>query len=260
MLNLLTDAACKGAKANAKGADKPRKMPDGGGLHLYVTPAGGTHWRLRYEFSGKEKTLTFGPYPDVSLKDARDKRTAAKALLREGRDPALEKRLARLHAAAVAEQTFEAAARRWYEQAAPTWTERHAADVLGSLVQDVFPKIGDLPLSRITPPMVLQVLRPIEARPALETARRIRQRISAVFVFAIASGQAEADPAAIVKGAMAADCEGASAGHRGTGRGSGYAGQGRGGSGASAYAPGAAFPCPHVCSARRSAGRGMGGV
>ena len=188
---------------NAKPQDKPYKLVDGGGLHLFVTPAGGRLWRLRYEFAGKEKTFSIGPFPAVKLAEARERRDAAKAMLRAGRDPSAEKRVAKIAATIAAELTFEPIARRWYEQSAPMWTERHASDVLGSLEGDVFPKIGALPIGEITPPIVLQVLRPIEARPALETARRTRQRISAVFVYAIASGLAETDPAAIVKGAMA---------------------------------------------------------
>lgn len=139
----------------------------------------------------------------MKLGEAREQRDAAKAVLRSGRDPSAERKLSRLSSAAATEQTFETIARRWFEQSAGIWTERHAADVLGSLVQEVFPVLGLLPIREITPPMVLQVLRPIKARPALETARRVRQRMSAVFVHAIASGMADADPAAIVKGAMA---------------------------------------------------------
>ena len=195
---MLTDAAARAAKPK----ERAYKLTDGGGLHLFVTPAGGKLWRLRYGFGGKEKLLSFGPYPEVGLAQAREARGAAKALLRTGRDPMLEKK-ARRAAAHDAAGTFEAIARDWHARQAPTWTERHAADVLESLERDVFPSLGALPIGNITPPMVLATLRPIEARPAAETARRVRQRMSAVFVYAIASGLGEADPAAIVKGAMA---------------------------------------------------------
>ena len=129
---------------------------------------------------------------------AREARDAAKAELRAGRDPARPRA-----PDATALLTFEAAARAWHALQKPTWTERHAADVLASLEQDVFPELGACQLAAITPPDVLRVLRAIEARPAIETARRVRQRMSAVFVHAIASGEAEADPAAIVRGALA---------------------------------------------------------
>lgn len=196
---MLTDKAIKGAKAK----DKAYRLADSLGLHLYVSVTGSRLWRFRYEAGGKEVLLSFGAYPEVSLSEARDRRDAARVVLRAGGDPRQEKKAAKLRAATSTDRTFEAIARRWHTQAAPGWTERHAADVLGSLEADVFPSMGKLTIEGITPPMVLAVLRPIEARPALETARRVRQRISAVFVHAIASGEATTDPAAIVKKAMA---------------------------------------------------------
>ena len=195
---MLTDAGVRAAKP--KGRDY--KLNDSGGLVLFVSKAGGKLWRLRYTYQGKEKLLSFGPYPQVSLANARDQRDAAKALLREGKDPALQKRIRKAIGGDVA-HTFEAIARGWHARSLPTWTERHAKDVLDSLEAYVFPILGKLPINDITAPMVLGVLRQIEARPALETARRVRQRVSAVFVYAIALGIGEADPAAIVRGAMA---------------------------------------------------------
>lgn len=196
---MLTEAKAR----NAKPGLKPAKLPDSGGLYLHVTPAGGRHWRMRYKIGGKEQTLSMGPYPAVTLAAARDGRDAAKALLRVGRDPAGGKRLEKLSNAANTALTFEAVARRWYDQAAPTWTPIHASDVIGSLERDVFPAIGGLPIRDLTAPVILNVLRQIEARRAIETARRIRQRISAVFAFGIATGITDGDPAAVVKGAMA---------------------------------------------------------
>jgi integrase len=196
---MLTDAAIRAAKA----ADKPRKLTDQAGLYLQVTPAGSKLWRMRYEFGGREKLLSFGPYPDVSLAEARNRRDAAKRLLRDGRDPGLEKRLERTRTQEALANSFEAVAREWYARMASSWTERHANDVLTSLERDVFPQLGPLPISEIGPPVVLAVLRAIEARPAIETARRVRQRMSAVFVYGIASGICQMDPAAIVQGAMA---------------------------------------------------------
>jgi integrase len=117
--------------------------------------------------------------------------------LRAGRNPGLEKKLRRTEAA----DTFEAIARHWHARQLPRWTKTHASDVLESLERDVFPSVGRMPIRDITPPIVLPVLRQIERRPAIETARRVRQRMSAVFVYAIALGIGESDPAAIVKGA-----------------------------------------------------------
>ena len=195
---MLTDAAIKAAKP----ADKAYKLTDGQGLHLFVTPAGGKLWRQRYVFAGKEKLLSLGPYPEVSLAKARELRDGAKATIRSGRDPSVEKKVRRALGGNPAD-SFEAIARDWHARHAPTWTERHAADVLDSLEGGVFPMLGALPIREISVPMVLGVLRLIEARPAVETARRVRQRMSAVFVYAIAQGIGDNDPAAIVKGAMA---------------------------------------------------------
>jgi integrase len=196
---MLTDAAIRAAKP----ADKPYKLTDRAGLYLHVTPAGSKLWRLRYEFGRKEKLLSIGPYPEVSLATARDQRDAAKRLLRDGRDPSLERKLERARSQEALSHNFEAVARDWYARMAGSWTERHAYDVLISLERDVFPQLGALPITELGPPAVLAVLRSIEARPAIETARRVRQRMSAVFVYGIASGVCQTDPAAIVQGAMA---------------------------------------------------------
>lgn len=196
---MLTDAAIRAAKPGGK----PYKLTDRAGLYLHVTPAGSKLWRLRYEFGRKEKLLSIGPYPEVSLATARDQREAAKRLLREGRDPSLERKLERARAHEALSHSFEAVGRDWYTRMAGSWTERHAYDVLTSLERDVFPQLGPLPITELRPPAVLAVLRAIEARPAIETARRVRQRMSAVFVYGIASGICQTDPAAIVQGAMA---------------------------------------------------------
>jgi integrase len=196
---MLTDAAIRAAKPAAK----PYRLTDRAGLYLHVTPAGSKLWRLRYEFGRKEKLLSIGPYPDISLAAARDRRDAAKRLLREGRDPSLERKLERARSREALGHSFEEVARDWYTRMAGSWTGRHAYDVLTSLERDVFPQLGALPITELGPPTVLAVLRAIEARPAIETARRVRQRMSAVFVYGIASGICQTDPAAIVQGAMA---------------------------------------------------------
>lgn len=195
----LTDARVRSAKP----AEKPYKLTDAGGLHLFVSPAGGRLWRYRYEFGGKEKLLSLGAYPEVSLADARKARDDAKAILRAGRDPSEVKRRTRHAQTIAAANTLEAIGREWYALQKSQWTIRHADDVLGSLENEVFPTLGGSPVQDITPTDVLSLLRPIEKRGAKETARRIRQRMSAIFVYAIASGRADNDPAAIVKGAMA---------------------------------------------------------
>ncbi len=196
---MLTEARVR----NAKAQDKGYRISDGDGLHLFVTTAGGKSWRFRYFFGGKERILVLGSYPDTSIAEARRARDEARALLNGGRDPSVERKRHNLVAAVNAGTTFRLLAKEWYDLQKPQWVERHALDVWGSLENDIFPDLGDVPIREITPPMVLSALRKIEARPAIETARRARQRISAVCVYAIASGRAENDPAAIVKGALA---------------------------------------------------------
>lgn len=194
----LTDVQIRKAKAG----DKPLKLTDGGGLYLHVPPTGNKVWRLRYEIGGKEKLLTLAPYPDMSLSDAREARTAAKKLLREGKDPSAEKRRTKARPAPKDRPTFESVAREWHAIQLPQWTETHAYDVLHSLERDVFPTLGSRDVDDISAAEVLEVLREIEGRPAIETAKRVRQRMSAVFVYAIASGRAASDPAAIVQKAL----------------------------------------------------------
>ena len=131
---MLTEVQCRAAKA----ADKPVKLADAQGLHLYITPAGHKSWRYKYRFGGKERRIVFGPYPDLSLKKARELRDNARRELREGRDPGDEyrRRSARRAAGVELDKTFEAIARRWHELQTPQWKERHAEDVLNSLTKE----------------------------------------------------------------------------------------------------------------------------
>lgn len=134
-------------------------------------------------------------YPLVSLADARAKRDEAFTVLCEGHDPAIAKKLKIEANLEAARQTFERVARAWHENAKAQWARIHAADIIRSLERDIFPAIGDLPIAQLTPPLVLAALREIEARGSIETAKRVRQRVSAVFVYAIAQGIATSDPA-----------------------------------------------------------------
>lgn len=195
---MLTDLKVRQAKPAA--ADY--KLGDAGGLYLLVTKSGAKSWRLKYRFAGKEKRLTFGRYPEVSLAAARERRDEARRLLREMRDPAVEAMKKRLSAAAAAEATFERVAREWHELQSPRWTPVHASDVIGSLQNEVFPHLGSVPLKEIDAPLVLAVLRKVEKRGALETAKRVRQRMSAVFVHGISTGACSDDPAARVMKAL----------------------------------------------------------
>lgn len=195
----LTDTAIRKAKA----ADKGYKLTDDGGLHLFVSPAGGKSWRYRYEFAGKEKLLTLGQYPVMGLADARAARDEAHNLVKAGRDPAVAKRHQQIVAAVQSGETFEVLGRDWHKVNLPRWSAIHGGDILESLERDVFPIIGALPIREVSVPLVLAVVRAVEARGSMETARRIRQRMEAVFDFAIAEGKAVDNPAMIVTGAMA---------------------------------------------------------
>ncbi len=194
----LTDTQAR--KAPTK--DKDYKLADANGLHLYVTARGHKSWRMKYRIAGKEKRLMFGPYPEVGLAEARDKRDAARKLLREHVDPGIETEKRKAAAAARAETTFEKLARLWHEQQAPRWAPVHALDVITSMERDLFPHIGDTPIVDLDPPRVLEVLRKVEKRGSIETAKRLRQRTSAVFVYAISEGICTTDPAAIVTKAL----------------------------------------------------------
>jgi integrase len=193
----LTDLQARKAPPGAK----DYKLADSGGLHLFVTKKGHKSWRLKYRFDGKEKRLLLGAYPEVSLAKAREMRDEAKRLLRDERDPLLERHKRRIGATAAAAATFEIYALRWHEAQKERWSPVHVRKVEQALRRDVLPDLGCVPISEIDGPMLLRVLRKVEARGAVDTAKRIRQHLSAVFQFAMAEGVASVDPAAgIVKG------------------------------------------------------------
>lgn len=195
---MLNDAKIKAAKPQ----DRAYKLGDANQLYLFVSPAGGKLWRMNYSFragpkaSLKQKTLALGSYSAVTLTAARKARDEAKDLLRQGIDPAVHRKVSALATAETNANTFEAIARAWWDKQRSRWSEIHARDVIKSLEENVFPDMGALPISAIKAPKLLQVLSAVETRGAIETAHRIRARCSAIFVFAIASGLAESDPAA----------------------------------------------------------------
>jgi integrase len=183
---------------NASPADKAYKIGDGGGLFLLVQPNGSKLWRMKYRFAGKEKLLSFGVYPAVSLSAAREKRLLAKHKLSLGEDPMG----AAFEASAPVDQSFEAIAKRWHDNREASLDPAHAARVWSRLERDVFPFIGQLDLREITPPDVLAMIRKIEARGALDISRRAKQCVGQVFQFAIASGWATSDPTSHLRGAL----------------------------------------------------------
>lgn len=190
------------AVRQAKPKDRDYKLSDAEGLHLFVATSGHRSWRLKYRFAGKERRLVLGAYPAVSLKDARERKCEARKLLDAGRDPGIEAKKRAVQRATAHANTFETLARTWFAVQEGRWTPIHGRDVIQSLENDIFPWLGSLPISEIDEPMVLAVLRKIEKRGAIETAHRVRQRVSAVFVHAIAEGAASRDPAASVGKAL----------------------------------------------------------
>lgn len=173
--------------------DKPYTLADEKGLYLQVTPSGGKLWRMKYRFSGKEKLLAFGKYPEVSLAEARDRRDEARKLLAAGTDPGEHRQAVKLAKAAEGCNTFEAVARQWHAKVKASLVPEYAQKILRSLEMDVFPAIGKRPIAEIRPPEMLAMLRKIEARGTLETLKRVRQRCADVFTFAIASGLRETE-------------------------------------------------------------------
>ena len=187
-------------KAHAK--EKAYKLGDSAGLFLFVSPSGHKSWRFKYRFAGKEKVLTIGPYPEVSLAEARDARNAARRLLRDYRDPVTEKRKRKMAAHAAAGATFKKVALDWYAIQCERWSAVNQKKVIQALNRDVFPDIGEIPLLDIDGPMILKLLRKVERRGAIDTAKRLRQHISGVFHFGMAEGLVPMDPASMITKAL----------------------------------------------------------
>jgi integrase len=192
----LTDLAVR----NAKPCSKPRKLFDSRGLFLMVTPAGGRWWRFKYRFDGKEKLLSLGTYPDVSLKLARDRRDDARTLVAKGIDPAQARRASKEDG--QAEDTFEFVAQEWFAKFSPQWAYSHSSKIIRRLERDIFPWIGSRTIESIKAPELLKLFRRIEGRGALETAHRAKQNCGQVFRYAIATGRADRDPTTDLRGAL----------------------------------------------------------
>lgn len=194
----LTDSFLRGLK----GSGAIRKFSDGGGLYIHVSPVGGRLWRMGYRFGGKQKTLSFGAYPAVSLKAARNRREEAKELLAAGIDPGQHKKALKAAAWAEAANSFEVIAREWYALRKDSWAIAHAENVINRLEKHIFPMLGASPVNRITAPELLQALRRIEASGAVDAAHRALQNCGQIFRYAVSTGRAERDPATDLKGAL----------------------------------------------------------
>nr|WP_249434144.1 integrase arm-type DNA-binding domain-containing protein [Enterobacter roggenkampii] len=186
----------------AKPREKAYKLADGAGLYLEVVPSGSRYWRMKYRFNGKEKRIAFGVYPAVSLAQARALRDEAKKKLAEGIDPSFAKKEEKLVRDVQLNNTFQAVALEWHGTKVSRWSEGYASDIIEAFNKDIFPYIGQLPVNDIKPLVLLNVLRRMESRGATEKAKKVRQRCSEVFRYAIVTGRAEYNPAADLTSAM----------------------------------------------------------
>ena len=201
---MLTEVACR----NARKGEKAQKLSDSGGLYLFVTPTGFKSWRLKYRIGKTEKRLILGAYPEMTLRQARDRRDEARKQLRDGLDPSVERKKTKAAQAAGPSQTLQRFAEDWHAARESGWRPHYAKAVLSRLKLDIFPTLGSVPIGDVTAPMVLTTLQRIEKRGSLDVARRVRQHLSDVFRIAIAVGAAKYDPAAGLDRALKARTRG----------------------------------------------------
>lgn len=199
MKRKLNDVIIRNAKPKEDG--KPKKYTDGGRLFLLVNKKG-KYWRYNYQFAKIQKTISFGVYPEVSLKDARIAHEKARELLSRNIDPSEHRKIEKLAVGQLHDNTLEAIAREWFVMWREDKAETHSKRTLARLEKNVFPWIGANPVTEIEPPIILLVLRRVEARGALDLAHRIKQILGQIFRYAIATGRAHRDPTADLKGAL----------------------------------------------------------
>jgi integrase len=186
----------------AKPGPAARRLWDSQGLYLEVSAVGGKWWRLKYRIAGKEKRISLGTFPDVSLKNARKRRDAARELIADGIDPSKRRKAEKLEAKGREANTFEAVAREWFAKQAHTWVPSHAADVMHRLESNLFPEVGATPIAQLTAPALLAAVRKIEHRGAYDLAHRVLQVSGQVFRYGIATGRCERDPSRDLRGAL----------------------------------------------------------
>ncbi|MCL6399280.1 MULTISPECIES: tyrosine-type recombinase/integrase [Pectobacterium] len=181
---------------SAKPEEKPYTLGDGLGLSLLIEPTGSKSWRFRYRFGGKPKMISFGAYPLVSLAEARKKRDEARKQVLDGINPSEHRKAQKLNLMSESENTFEIIAREWHAMKSARWSAGYASDIMEAFRNDIFPYVGKRAIAEIKPLELLNVMRKMEKRGALEKMKKVRQRCSEVFRYAIATGRAEINPAA----------------------------------------------------------------
>lgn len=194
----LTDTAIRRAGAQKK----PYKMFDSGGLYLLITPNGGKWWRFKYRFNNKEKLLSLGTYPDISLKAARDRRDQERKKLADKIDPAINRKAVKAAWADNQANSFEVVAREWMGKQSAVWSLTNTNKIKRHLEVNVFPWLGERPIADILAPELLASLRRMETRGAIGTAHRVLQTCGQIFRYAIATGRAMRDPASDLRGAL----------------------------------------------------------
>jgi integrase len=194
----LTDAKLRALKPAAK----PYKVSDSEGLHVLVTTSGSVLWRFAYRFEGKQKLLALGSYPFVPLADARAARLDAKRLLREGKDPSHERKMEKRRQRVAAGHTFQAVADEWFDLRKDMWAKSYADRLRSRLNADLLPELGARPIASIEPIEVLDVIRKVEQRDAVEMAKRIMQMTSAIFRYGVATSRCPRDPTFDLRGAL----------------------------------------------------------
>lgn len=195
---LLTDVKARTAKFQ----DKPYKLSDSGGLFLLINPSGSKYWRLKYRFDGKEKLLAIGVYPHISLAEAREKKDQAKKQIASGVDPSVFKKTSKQFIKMGVEGNFEFVAREWFIKNSRHWTPKHGKLVIRRLENYIFPWLGSRQIAEISPAQLLDTLRRIEYKGALETAHRVHQICGQIFRYAVATGKANRDPTGDLRGAL----------------------------------------------------------
>lgn len=187
----------------AKPKDKPYKLADGKGLYLYITPTGGKLWRLKYRVDGKEKTLSIGAYPTITLAQAREQAETARKQRADGIDPSKAKQAEKEERKAALLNTFQAIAMQWHRANLHRWKDHNATRIWGQLEKDVFPYIGGKQLNEISVADVKAVLSRVIDRNAAATAEKIRQWIAAVYAYAAILELTDRNPAAVLRGILA---------------------------------------------------------
>jgi len=200
----LTDTSVRNAKPRAK----PYKIYDSGGLFLLITPSGNKWWRLKFRYGGKEKLLSLGVYPEVTLKEARVRRDQEHKNIAFDVDPSMHRKAAKLAKADSHKNTFEIVAREWFEKRSSIWAGTHSEKVIRRLEVDIFPWVGRRPVGEIKAHELLDVIRRIEKRGAIDTAHRALQNCGQILRYAVATGRAERDCTADLRGALSPIKEG----------------------------------------------------